>query len=486
MVPTSPPTTPTMRPWAKAIRHIPTEFQQQDLTILSGDIPLGLQGTLYRNGPGRLVRNGQTMGHWFDGDGAILGVKFAAGQAQATYRFVQTTGYQAETKAERLLFNNYGTHPPGSWLQRLRGLKNSANTSVMALDDRLLALWEGGQPHQLDLADLATQGFDDLAGSGGRLSNGNTYSAHYKQDAHTGEIFNFGMQVGYQPGQGLGGQIQLYRSNRAGRIQQQSHFFVRGIPLLHDFVLAGRYMVFCIPPVRVQPLPLVLHRQTFSEAMRWQPERGTEIVIVDRDTLNVVQRITTDPWFQWHFSNGCELADGSIMLEIARYADFATNQFLKEVPTGHAPTIARSGLWQLRIDPQRGKILANSPRLERQCEFPSVAPEQVGQPWQTTYLSLQRQPFEGNELLSTIGRLTSSGDLAIAPMPAQHYAVEPIYAPNPEQPGQGWIITVVYNHPTAQSEVWIFAVDRLADGPIAQLRLPDIIPPGFHGTWKAA
>jgi carotenoid cleavage dioxygenase-like enzyme len=474
--------TTNARRWSKAVRHVAEEFRQQRLPMLHGALPDDLQGTLYRNGPGRLERHGQAMGHWFDGDGAILRVQFAAGQAQATYRFVQTQGYQAEAKADRLLYSNYGTHPPGSWLGRLRGLKNPANTAVLALDDRLLALWEGGPPHRLDLATLETIGYDNLGG----LAPGNTYSAHYKRDGHTGEIFNFGMQVAYHPRRGLGGKIRLYRSAPTGKIQQQGSFDVNGIPVLHDFVLAGRYLVFCIPPVRVDALPLLLRTQTFSDAMRWQPDRGTEIVICDRDSLSVIQRITTDPWFQWHFSNGAELSDGTIILEVARYADFATNQFLKQVATGNAPTEARSALWQLRINPQTGQVLENTARLQRQCEFPTVPPHQVGQPWQTTYLALQHQPFEPNELLSTIGAFTATGDLRIAPVPEGDYAVEPIYVPKPTQPDQGWIITIVYNSVAEQSEVWILAADQLHQGPICQLQLPDIIPPSFHGTWQAA
>jgi len=39
-------------------------------------IPEGLRGSLYRNGPARLERGGVRVGHWFDGDGAILAVHF--------------------------------------------------------------------------------------------------------------------------------------------------------------------------------------------------------------------------------------------------------------------------------------------------------------------------------------------------------------------------------------------------------------------------
>ena len=71
--------------WAKAIAKPATEFPLTQLSPISGKIPENLKGSLYRNGPARLERGGMQVGHWFDGDGAILAVHFAEGQARATY-----------------------------------------------------------------------------------------------------------------------------------------------------------------------------------------------------------------------------------------------------------------------------------------------------------------------------------------------------------------------------------------------------------------
>ncbi|MHC5827101.1 MAG: carotenoid oxygenase family protein, partial [Nostoc sp.] len=80
--------------WAGAIAQPAKEFPLTQLPILSGKIPDGLRGTLYRNGPGRLERGDNRVGHWFDGDGAILAVNFTEGTATGVYRYVQTSGYE--------------------------------------------------------------------------------------------------------------------------------------------------------------------------------------------------------------------------------------------------------------------------------------------------------------------------------------------------------------------------------------------------------
>ena len=206
------------RSWAKAIAQPPQEFPLTPLPILSGHIPPGLQGSLYRNGAARLERGGEKVGHWFDGDGAILAVHFNEGKATGTYRYVKTEGYLAESKAGKFLYTNYGMKENGpiwkAWLRLIKNnmiAKNSANTSVLALPDKLLALWEGGWPYALDLENLETIGLDNLGG----LDAPQPYSAHPLVDPNTQEIFNIGVSAGAKI------TLNLYRSDRTGKILQK-------------------------------------------------------------------------------------------------------------------------------------------------------------------------------------------------------------------------------------------------------------------------
>jgi all-trans-8'-apo-beta-carotenal 15,15'-oxygenase len=465
--------------WAKAVLHPATEFAPTSLPVLSGAIPKGLRGSLYRNGPARLERGGQRVGHWFDGDGAILGVHFTDAGATGLYRYIQTAGYQAEEQVGHFIFAGYGMTPPGKLWQRFgKDVKNVANTSVLALPDKLLALWEGGKPHALDLQTLETIGQDDLGGLDGKLA----YSAHPKRDLHTGDIYNFCVTFG------KGGTLQVYRSDRTGKIQQQTAIALKGLPLLHDFVLAGQYLIFFIPPVRMNPLPALAMFKSFSDCLEWKPDQGTQVLVLDRDTLEVVSRSEADPWYQWHFGNGYVDATGTIMVDLVRYEDFQTNQYLKEVATGETHTAAKGTLWQLQLQPQTGKVLSMQQVVDRACEFPIVPPQQVGQSHRHTYLATHRAGVDfSKELFSTIARYDYQTDtLTEANLDENCYPMEPIYAPDACDPDQGWIVTVVFDGNRDRSEVWVFDSDRLADAPVCRLELPSIIPLGFHGTWKPA
>lgn len=464
--------------WATAVLQPAQEFAPTPLSVLSGAIPTGLRGSLYRNGPGTLERGGQRMGHWFDGDGGILGVHFTATGAVGVYRYVQTAGYQLEEKAGRLILAGYGMVPPGSLWQRFdKDVKNAANTSVLALPDRLLALWEGGEPHALSLDTLETIGLDDLGGLEKR-----PYSAHPKRDPKTGAIFNFGVSTGAKSF------LNVYRSDASGKLQKRGAIPLKGLPMIHDCAIAGKYLVFCIPPIRLNVLPLLARLKSYSDALLWQPDKGTEIIVVDQETLEVVSRTTTDPWYQWHFGNGYELPDGSITIEICRYDDFQTNQRLKEISTGSVQTAAVATLWHLRLDPISGKVLENQSVLDRSCEFPVNRPQDVGQPSRYTYLSVHRQTTDvRREVYDTIACFDQhTGTLTEANLGDRRYPMEPIYAADTNSSDQGWILTVVFDGSLNTSEVWIFDANHLDEPPVCRLTLPAIVPIGFHGTWQPA
>lgn len=463
--------TPT---WEKAIARNAQEFPPTPLSILAGEIPTKLRGTLYRNGPARLERGGIRVGHWFDGDGAILAVHFTHAGANAVYRYVQTEGYQQEAQAGKLLYGNYGMTAPGAiWNQWRKPIKNVANTSVLALPDKLLALWEGDSPYALDLETLETWGKDDLGGL-----QELPYSAHPKVDAQTGEIFNFGITPG------LNATLNLYKSDFTG-IKQKTAFTLEGVPLIHDFVLAGQYLIFFIPPVRLNPLPILVGLSNFSDSLEWQPQLGTQILVFDRE-LRLVSRTQTEAWYQWHIANGYVDHSGVVIVDIVCYADFTTNQYLKEVATGKTHTTAKSKLRRVHLNPL-GKVTAIADILDRDCEFPIVPQHLAGQKSPYTYLSVHRPGVDiSKEIFGAIARFEHQTETLTVADCGDCYPTEPIYVPDPENPDQGWIVTVVYDGNTDSSQVWIFESDRLDQAPICRLGLPSVVPIGFHGTWKPA
>jgi len=52
------------------------------------------------------------------------------------------------------------------------------------------------------------------------------------------------------------------------------------------------------------------------------------------------------------FANGYVDASGAVIVDVVRYEDFQTNQYLKEVASGQTHT----PLWQVHLDPKFGKV----------------------------------------------------------------------------------------------------------------------------------
>jgi all-trans-8'-apo-beta-carotenal 15,15'-oxygenase len=472
--------TKQLKKWSQAIVPPAQEFGPVSLSVVAGNIPEGLCGSLYRNGPARLERGGQRMGHWFDGDGAILAVHFTGTQATGIYRFVKTAGYQAEESADKLLYGNYGMVAPVPYWKRFQtSIKNVANTSVLALSDQLLALWEGGAPHALDLQTLETLGLENL----NFLQKSWPFSAHPKVDPQTGEIYNFGITPGPNS------TLHLYRCERHGKLLKHQAISLKGVPLIHDFVMAGPYLVFFIPPVRLNLWPALLQLKSYSECLHWHPNDSTQFLVIDRHSLEVVSRGEAKPWYQWHFGNGFIQPDGTLVLDVVRYEDFQTNQRLKEVAAGQTQTLAEGTLWRLFLDPKIGKLLEQHQQVQRSCEFPVVAPDEVSQSHRYTYLSVHHQDADiTTELYGTIARYDAeTNTLTEAPIDKNQYPTEPIYAPDAQNPQQGWVLTVVYDGNSEQSEVWIFDAGKLVgEAPVCRLALPNVVPMGFHGTWAGS
>jgi carotenoid cleavage dioxygenase-like enzyme len=516
--------------WAKALSQNAKEFPLTQLSVISGKIPSGLRGTLYRNGAGRLERGGIKVGHWFDGDGAILAVHFnhqvnqdntqghnqdntqghnqdntqghnqdntqghnqdnTQGHNQdntqgaiATYRYVKSASYEKEEAVGKLLYGNYGMTAPGPiWNQWLRPLKNTGNTSVLALPDKLLALWEAGNPHSLNLETLETIGLDNL----NSLNKAMPYSAHPKVDFSTQNIFSFGLEIGFNS------TLHLYRSDFTGRIVQKAkHKLQSNIAFIHDFTLAGKYIVFFVSPIKIDLSSVLIGLKPFYQNVQWSPKEGTQILVFDRESLSLVSRIEAESWYQWHFANGYVDDNGIVVVDIAAYQDFQTNQLLKEVVEGEIKTHAKSTLCQIKINPQTGKFLGKEEILDKHCEFPVIPQKQANKPSPDTYLNIQRPgnySYQENyqEIFGAIARYNQHQDtLVVADCGQNCYPSEPIYVEDCDNQNQGWVLTVVYNGNQDCSEVWIFDADKLDEEAVCKLALPSVIPLSFHGTWRS-
>jgi carotenoid cleavage dioxygenase-like enzyme len=178
-----------------------------EIDDIEGTIPRSLSGAIFRNGPGNFERGGQRFQHVLDGDGLLcrFSIDGERGRAHFRARFVRTPEFEAERKADAVLFRNtFGTQPAGLLANVGKlSIKNVANTNVQAWGGRTYALWEAGLPVRVDPRTLDFEGYETFGGAiaGGvasvvtgverldrLLGYGEAFTAHPRHDMRRGTV----------------------------------------------------------------------------------------------------------------------------------------------------------------------------------------------------------------------------------------------------------------------------------------------------------
>ncbi len=113
----------------------------------------------------------------------LHGVRIDEGQASYRNRYVRTAGWEEERAAGKALYGGLADPIDVDLVLAGKGpFKNAANTALVWHDGRMLALWEGGEPYEVDVPELETVGPYTFEG---KLRQ--PFTAHPKVDPVTGE-----------------------------------------------------------------------------------------------------------------------------------------------------------------------------------------------------------------------------------------------------------------------------------------------------------
>jgi len=277
---------------------------------IRGAIPPFLRGTCVFNGPGRFCRAGLRYRNWLDGDGMVAAVEFGDGWVHVATRFVRCVKFVTEEAAGRAVFRTFGTAFEGDRLKRGIGLESPVNISVYPYAGTLLAFGEQGVPWEIDPVTLETRGPFTF---GGQVNDVTPFGAHPKIDHRTGELFNFG--VSFSPEHPA---LTMFRFAADGRL-----VYRRRLPLpypssVHDFALSARYAVFYVSPYILDMRTFLERGSTLMDALTWQPERGSRLMIVARDTGAPVASVRVGDRYCLHLVNAFEDA-ARLIVDIVEY-----------------------------------------------------------------------------------------------------------------------------------------------------------------------
>ena len=460
--------------WQLGYRSLRQEYDYW-VTEIEGRIPKRLQGTLFRNGPGKLEAGSQRYGHPFDGDGMVCAITFVGGRVHFRNRFVRTPEFEAEEKAGRVLYRGvFGTQKPGGWWANFLDLrfKNPANTNVIYHGGKLLALWEASAPYRLNPATLATEGVETF---GGALAPNQPFTAHPRRHPETGDLLAFGVRTGPPS------TLLFYRIDPQGRLVEKWDYRLPDFAFLHDFVWTPRHWIFFQNPVAFNPWPYMLGLQPAGTCLTLKKGEPTRIWLFPPKEKPL--QLETEPGFVFHFVNGYEVGE-KVLVDAILYetypalepgADYLQIDFA-QVPAGK--------LWRFELDPKAGKVKREL-LLDRSVEFPAIHPACVGRPHRYLYVGATHAPGPNAPLQAILKLDTATGRSEQYSFAPRGFVGEPVFIPDPEDAAEeaGWVVTVVFDAASQRSQVAILEAANLAAGPVARIPLRHHLPYGLHGSF---
>jgi len=475
---------PTLARYLATNCHAAAEYDDVPLELLEGSLPADLRGTLLRNGNGRFEHHGVRYQHLFDGDGMVARFQFDAHGVRYRNRHIRTAELLAEEQAGRMLYRSFGTNLPGGLRANFlrTAFKNTANTSVVQHGGHLLALWEGGLPHRLDPTTLATLGRFDYGGVlrnsfswlDRRITPEMPFSAHPKVHPTTGVLHNFGTVAGAQH------RLVLYEVSPAGEARLAHVLPMAAATFAHDFVLTqSGHRIFLLTPVSFDVLRALSGMASPAASLRVDRSQPTQVVVVD--PAGQVHRLTTDFGFVFHFVNGYQDVDGTLVADALLLADYPDPAVFAAYLTGHvADDQPQAQFVRFRLDLAAGTVTRHS-LSDCEGELPVVNPTHEGLPYRYTW-SIGRPPGHPLPLLDHLMKLdVQTGTTCHAYQP-DTLCSESVVVPRPGRAeDDAYLLYLRFVAATNTTELLVAAADDLRT--LARLRLPHNIPLGFHGLW---
>lgn len=450
--------------WALVTGDIEADVAPQAMRLVQGRAPADLAGILYRNGPAKFRRPGGSAQHWFDGDGLIRRFAIEDGQVQLSARFADTPKRRQETRLDAMVMPGFGTAPDPRAEIGSADDASPANTSVLMAGGDLWALWEGGSPLAMDPTTLETRDFITLRPD---LKN-MPFLAHPRVEPD-GTIWNLG----------LGGrQAIVWRLAPDGSLQDAQVVPLPRASYLHDFTATDRHLI-----VVLQPWVKVRNTMPFADGFEWQAGTGTQVLVLDKDDLSRTRLFELPDFGFFHLGDawrdGEDIRFDVFALPDMDFAARGAQQVLNGVPIGGEP--ARLALVTLRANGS-----AELHRLDVVGEFPKGDPRRAGLSRRLTVHTTGETPER--PFASAIGVTdwstgqTHSHDFGLNQVPDEF-----LFVPRPggTTEDDGWLVGPSLNLAERATELHVFDVARVEDGPVATWRSDVALPAAFHGTWKA-
>ncbi len=433
---------------------MPRELTLRDLPV-TGTIPAGLAGRYLKMGANP-VRPDHAGHHWFLGDGMVHGLAIKGGQAP----WYRNRWIRSLTAAAAL-----GQAPAAG---PRRGRNDTVNTNVVDIGGRAFAVVEAGSfPVELSTT-LEEQCYNPFDGT-----LGGSFSGHPHRDPLTGEHH----AIAYDGN--IWDAVRHVVVSAAGKVVRDVPIAVQHGPCIHDCALTARFAVVLDLPVTFS-MRAVLGGHAFP--FRWNPAHPARVGLLPRhgDAASIIW-CEVDRCFAFHVANAYDREDGQVTLDVIAYATmFASGG------TG-LDALGRFERWT--VDPVSRRVTRHV-LCETPQEFPRIDERRFGQSYRYAYTV--SVPPDANPQLTGATQIykhdLETGTRLVHDFGDGHLPGEFVFVP--ARPGaaedEGWLVGLVIDTTAEATDFTVLDARAFEAGPVATVRLPHRIPPGFHGNWFPA
>jgi carotenoid cleavage dioxygenase-like enzyme len=449
-----------------------------DLNALpvEGTIPAWLGGTLLRNGPAKFEVGEQPFRHWFDGLAMLHKFSFGAGQVSYANRFLRTAAFR-EAEAGRISYREFATDPCRSIFRRAAtmfrpGLTDNNNVNLTRLGDEYIAMTETPLPIAFDPETLETLGV-------ACRPPGLHATAHPHHDPESGELIAYATHFGPRS------EYRIYAQRDRTRQRRIASRHVSQPSYMHSFALTERYAILVAFPFVVDPLRLAFSGRPFIENYRWEPDRGTRILVFDRERGELHGTYEAEPRFAFHHVNAFE-SGSELVIDMAAYDDasIVDSLFLNRLRSAPPSESSYGKLLRYRVSLESGSV-AEEELSDAILELPRIDyRERNGRPYRYLYGVGAHDDGEAPDFIDQLVKIdveTGEGEAWFEP---GSYPGEPVFVPSP-RPGrsedEGVLLSVVLDSRGPSS--YLLVLDAANLGELGRARVPHHIPFGFHGQY---
>jgi carotenoid cleavage dioxygenase len=443
--------------------------QQADAPTVVGEIPRDLSGSYFRNGPNNRFAP-KNRYHWFDGDGMVQGLWFAEGRARYASRWIPTEGSTLELEKNDAVWP--GVLGPFDFSLPLGPIKDTANTDLIFLRDRLIALWyESGRPYTLDPRTLALAESDLPSALPRRLS------AHSKVDPNTGDFifFNYGdkppfMQYGVMR---PSGDVHVTDIELPGPRRPHDIGVTADYSILHDFPVFFNEAFF---------------KKTGKRIPLFHKDVPTRYGVIPRFGNNGdVKWFEFEPCYMLHVVNCWQEGDTIVMLG-CRTNDPSLQPDKRDgkIAAMLSGIKLQANLYRWEMNLATGAT-KEGPLDDLNAEFPMINDAWLGKKNRFSYHSII--PYEIPATFEGLAKydLDSGAVVDRYDYPKGVFGSEAPFAARigATEEDDGYLLSFVTDTRDWSSSCWVFDARNLSAGALAQVQLPARIPAGFHSTFVA-